>query len=504
MGEQKPLLEEMLARAEVSVKELGERLAELQTRQDGVGLEGAVLETVLKLGAVWLGMILSEWAAQLAQEAGTRRKCACGGVARWVSLRGKTILTLLGKVSYRRVYYHCKGCGHGEGLGDRVWGLSQTRTSPAMKQLLAYLSATTVGFATVASNVCRTMRWPKQWLSGKQVQRLAEPLGSRLDDLETAKITSWWKVLSAGLSAELAIARTKDSTEAEADSGAEVPGKPEAGLPTRLYVEMDGIFARVRGAEGKGSDVWREVKVGAVFWVESGRHASKLAALVGTVRARLGRSVHVWVDRPKGLISYVAGLWPAASFGVRLYAEALARGLERASEVVILGDGAPWIWKLAEEHFPGAIQILDFHHAQEYLWEAANALWGVGSAKAKEWVADQIERHLIKGDVSGLIEALAGLAPVAAPEGQDKSAPERAIEYFEHNATRMNYPEYRARGLEIGSGIAESSGRRVVGVRCKQPGMRWCEEGLSAIVGLRARVLSNRYDSALTTLPTAA
>jgi hypothetical protein len=498
VGEQNRLLEEMLARAEVSVKELGEQLTELQAGQDSVGLEGVVLKAVLKLGAGWLGVILSAWAVELAQEAGTRRQCACGGVARWVSLRGKTILTLLGKVSYERVYYHCKQCKQGGGLGDRAWGLVQTRTSPAVKQLLAYLSATTVGFATVAQNVCRTMRWPKHWLSGKQVQRLAEPLGSRLDELEAAKVASWWRALTAGLSAELAIAQPESPARAEAS------GEPATKLPTRLYIEMDGIFARLRGDGDKGSDCWREVKIGAVFWAERGRHASKLAELVGAVGARLGRSVRVWVDRPKGAISYVAGLWPAASFGVRLYAEAVVRGLERATEVVILGDGAPWIWKLAEEHFPGAIAILDFHHAKEWVWDVAQAVWGEGSAKAREWAEAQIEQHLIRGDASGLIQAIARLPNVSPLEGQNKSLPERAMEYFQNNADRMHYPEYRARGLEIGSGIAESSGRRVVGVRCKQPGMRWCEEGLSAIVGLRAHVLSNRYDSAIAGLPVAA
>ncbi len=148
MGEQNRLLEEMLARAEVSVKEVGEQLGELQARQDSVGLEVAILTTVLRLGTAWLGVILSGWAAELAQKAETRRKCACGGMARWVSLRGKTILTLLGKVSYERVYFHCERCRHGEGLGDRAWGLGRTRTSPGVKQLLAYLSATTVGFET--------------------------------------------------------------------------------------------------------------------------------------------------------------------------------------------------------------------------------------------------------------------------------------------------------------------------------------------------------------------
>jgi len=113
-----------------------------------------------------------------------------------------------------------------------------------------------------------------------------------------------------------------------------------------------------------------------------------LAELVGKVKGRLGASVRVWVDRPQGAVTYVAGLWPAASFGVRLYAEAVARGLERASEVVVpslrsgqaLADGALWIWKLVEEHFPGAIQILDLRHAKEWVWKVADAVWAEGVA----------------------------------------------------------------------------------------------------------------------------
>ncbi len=506
VAEQNRLLEEMLARAELSVKELGEQLVELQARQDSVGLEGAILTTVLRLGAVWLGLVLSAWAAELAQEAGTRRKCACGGVARWVSVRGKTILTLLGKVTYERVYFHCEQCKHGEGLGDRAWGLTKTRTSPAIKQLLAYLSATTVGFATVAQNVCRTMHWPEQWLSGKQVQRLVEPLGLRLNELETAKVAGWWAKLSAGLSATLAIgqaAQTESSIGAKETSSQVQSGRTRQ-LPTRLYVQMDGVFARLRGQSGKGSDVWREVKVGAVFWAEPGPHASKMAELVGSLKGRLGASVRVWVDRPKGAVTYVAGLWPAATFGVRLYAEALARGIERASEVVVLADGALWIWKLVEEHFPGAIQILDYRHAKKWVWDVANAVWAEGSPKASEWAEQAIEKYLLPGDALGLVKAIARLPKVAPAVGQEKSLPEHAIEYFQNNAARMHYPEYRAKGLEIGSGVAESSGKRVVAQRCKAPGMRWCEEGLTAIIGLRTHVLNDRYDSAIAALPLAA
>jgi hypothetical protein len=143
--EQNRLLEEMLARAEVSVKELNGELSELEARQDLIALEGTILESVLRLGACLMGLVLTAWAANLAAKAGTRRVCVCGcgGMAHWVSLRAKTILTLLGKVTYRRVYYHCEGkeCQHGEALGDREWGLAHTRTTAGVKRLLGYVSA---------------------------------------------------------------------------------------------------------------------------------------------------------------------------------------------------------------------------------------------------------------------------------------------------------------------------------------------------------------------------
>jgi len=498
MLEQRRLLEEMLIQAEISVKQLGEKMIELEGRQDLTRLEGTVLETVLRLGSIWLGLILSHWAANLAAEAGTRRRCTCGGVARWVGLRTKTILTLLGRVRYQRVYYHCKRCHQGEALGDCLWGLEHSRTSRAVKELLAYLAANTVGFVTVAKDLCRTMRWPEQWLSGKQVQRLAEPLGKHLGEVEVERVAKWWRMLTAGLSVSGGGIQSPALAEGEALN---------QGLPKglrRMYVQMDGIMARIRGVQGKGSDVYREFKVGAVFWAEAGRHASKLAELVGKGEAAAARTVRVWVDRPQGAISYAAGMLTAADFGVRLYAEAVARGLARAKEVVILADGALWIWQLAAEHFPGAIQILDFRHARDRVWAIADAVWGEGSAKAKEWAEAAIENHLIRGDVTALVAAIAVLPKIAPLPGQSKSIPEKALEYFQNNAGRMRYPEYRARGLEIGSGVAESSGRRVVGCRCKGPGMRWSEEGVTAIVALRTQVLNNRYDSAIAELREAA
>jgi hypothetical protein len=333
------------------------------------------------------------------------------------------------------------------------------------------------------------LRWPEQWLSGKQVQRLAEPLGTRLGELEAAQIAGWWKMAATGLSALL---------EGSAGQADEIAAKQASETATeRFYVQMDGTLARLRGASGKGSDIWREVKVGAVFWAATGRQASKLVELIASGREPV---VRTFLDAPKGPITYVTGLLTAADFGVRLYAEAVRRGVERAGQVVILGDGALWIWKLAEEHFPEAIEILDFWHASEWVWKVAKTVWGQGSPKATAWAEAVIANHLILGDVVGLLAAIVALPKVAPLPGEQKSVPEHALEYFQNNAKRMRYLEYRAQGLEIGSGAVESAGKRVVGQRCKAPGMRWSEEGLTAILNLRTNVLNNRYDLALADL----
>lgn len=493
MREQPELLDQMLAQAEVCVKELQPRLGAVVSDKDRnlVELERLIFEAVLRLGAIWLGMVLSLYASHLAEEAGTRLPCSCGGAMRWVSERAKTVLSLLGKVTYRRVYYHCAGCKRGVALGDRRWGLEHTRTTPGVVQLAAYLAAGR-SFVEVAREICRTLCWPQQWLSGKQVQRLAEPLGSRLGAMQAECVGQWWQMVTAARSSEVV-------TEAEA-----LIGKAKAGSVEpirRLYVQMDGIFVRFRGKEGKGSDFWHEVKVGAVFVAEMGQRVSQIAQAVGEAAKMQGQVVWPWVDRPQGPISYVAGQLGAAEFGIRLYAEAVRRGLERAEEVVILGDGARWIWELAEEHFRGAVQILDFWHASERVWKVAHAVWGEGSAHAKRWAEEQITEHLIKGDAEGLIEAIQALPAVPPLPGQSRSIPDQAAEYFRNNAGRMRYPEYRARGMEIGSGTVESAGKRVVGQRCKGPGMRWSEDGLPAILDLRTHVLNERYDLALAALP---
>jgi len=121
--------------------------------------------------------------------------------------------------------------------------------------------------------------------------------------------------------------------------------------------------------------------------------------------------------------------------------------VSEAKEVVAIGDGAHWIWNLVEEHFPGAIQIVDWYHASEYVWKVAHAIYGEGSDLAKKWANERLD-ELWDGKVDEVLRHCQEHASAG-------EAVQQAITYFTNNKSRMRYPEYRARGLQIGSGTVE-------------------------------------------------
>ena len=258
----------------------------------------------------------------------------------------------------------------------------------------------------------------------------------------------------------------------------------------RLYIEMDGIMERLRrgtvemeaSEKKRKGDVYRELKVGAIFEAERGRERSELAP-------------EVWVDTPKeGIKRYVARRTAKGDFDQLLYGLARQSGLEQAKQVVVLGDGAAWIWKLADEHFPGAVQIVDLYHAQEHVWQVARAVYGPQTEAATAWAKAACER-LVQGNIEELVSAIAALPPIAPEPGESRSVPEKAADYFTTNAERMRYPTFRAQGMHIGSGVAEAACKTVVATRLKRSGMRWTPSGLDALLPLRTCVLNQSYDS---------
>ena len=229
-------------------------------------------------------------------------------------------------------------------------------------------------------------------------------------------------------------------------------------------------------------DVSREIKAGAVFRAEQGPQRSELAP-------------GVYVDTPApGSVRYVARRTAKGGFAWLLYQLALQCGLEQAQQVVVLGDGAPWIWNLVTEHFPEAVQIVDLYHAKEHAWDVAHAVFGRGTAVGTAWATHACSL-LEQGQSEALVSAIQALPPIAPEPGQARSIPERAVDYFTTNAQRMRYPLFRAQGMHIGSGIAEAACKTIVSTRAKRCGMRWTPEGLDVLLPLRTAVLNGTYDS---------
>lgn len=272
---------------------------------------------------------------------------------------------MLGALHLKRAYYHCSACGSGFFPRDRALDMEGTSLSlsPALTRMIAQVGAL-VSFAE-GSNLLHELAGVL--VDAKQVERTAERLGQAILSDERRVVTA-----------------------------------TEPGAPT-LYLGMDGTGVPVRpsevaGRSGKqpdGSTKTREVKLVTVWSAE-------------------GRDTDGTPMRDRGSISYSAAIESAATrdtdtelsaFAQRVSREARRRGFEHATRRVVLGDGAPWIWKLAEELFPGAIQIVDLFHAKGHLCEVARSIYGVGNEVGKQW-GKQRRDELDAGEIDAVLTAL--------------------------------------------------------------------------------------------------
>jgi hypothetical protein len=186
----------------------------------------------------------------------------------------------------------------------------------------------------------------------------------------------------------------------------------------------------------------------------------------------------------------VGAIETAEEFGKRLYVEAWKRGWSRAQKKVVLGDGAEWIWNLASQHFPGAVQIVDLFHARQHLWELARKLHPNDERSQKRWIRVQ-QNRLDKGKIERLVLEL-GSTQTSNPEVAEELR--KQTEYFQTNAERMRYPEFRKQHLFVGSGVIEAGCKTVIGSRLKRSGMFWTLRGANAILALRCCHLNGRFE----------
>lgn len=321
--------------------------------------------------------------------------------------RPQTFTTVLGPLRLERAWYHCDACHTGFAPRDRALGMEATTLSPGAMRM-AGIAASASSFAE-ASGLLQELAGLE--IDSKSVERHAEALGAEIAQDE----------------------RHADEVET-----------PKA--PT-LYLGLDGTGVPMRSSEtqgraGKqpdGKARTREAKLCVVWSAES--------------RDRDGAPI-----RDADSASYNAAIESAATrdtdpdpspFALRVLREAHRRGFHLAPRQVILGDGAPWIWNLADEHFPNAIQLVDIFHAKQHLSDTARAIYGPLSDLVPAW-ARQRHVELDHGRIDRILAALNGYA-------NSSHDARKCRDYFSRNRLRMQYPAFRNLGLSIASGVVEGA-----------------------------------------------
>jgi hypothetical protein len=376
--------------------------------------------------------------------------CRCGQQAQYRELRAKPVLTAVGRVQVSRPYYLCARCHAGQFPADVELDIENTEFSPGVRRMNGL-----VGQGAPFDQGRQQMKLLADLeVTTKTVERTAEAIGDDIAQGEQREIQR-----AVQLDLPVVIGQTVRI----------------------LYVQMDGtgvpvVKKETVGRQGKTDGQpahTREAKLGCVF--------------TQTTTDQEGHPI-----RDPDSTTYVGAIEIAEEFGRRLYVEAWNRGWSRAEKKVAIADGAEWIWNLAEQHFPGAVQIVDLFHARQHLWDLVRKLHPNDEASQKAWMKVHQKRLLDKGKIEKLVDALRAILS-ANPEVAEKIRIE--ADYFEKNAERMRYPKFRRQHLFVGSGVIEAGCKSVIGSRLKQSGMFWTVRGANAILALRCSHLNGRFET---------
>jgi hypothetical protein len=406
-------------------------------------LEMCIRSSMHSIGSIMLEKIIN---ADGGDYRGKSIPCERGHDYEFMAYRDKELLTVLGKVKVMRAYYYDRGCNVGFCPKDRALDIEWTSFSPGVRRIMGRVGAYRpfgLGHEDIKEMVGIEV-------NAKEIERMSHRLGQQAEEFLQGQ-------------AEMSL------------SDKVIPIKS---VP-KMYVCMDGtgvpvVKTEVMDRQGKGENgeaKTREAKLGCIF--------------TQTTAEEDGHPI-----REEDSTSYTGAIEMAEEFGRRIYAEAKRRGIDRAETVCVIGDGAPWIWNIADEQFYGAIQIIDIYHAREHYWNVAKAVFGNDKEKLNRW-ADKRCQELNNGNVEQVIKAVKQLSPSTEYE---KEICEREISYFEKNKDRMRYDDFRRKGLFVGSGVLEAGCRTVIGQRLKQSGMHWTVKGANSIIALRCCFLSNRWE----------
>lgn len=399
-------------------------------------MEREIRTSLKTLGAIWL----SEWLSMLSRHyTASDWECSqCDELAGYERRREASLHTMFGTVRYQRAVYACENSGHRHYPMDEALGLRPNEMSAELENLLAQIGVH-LPFAQ-ASTLFEALTLVS--VSDQSIDKATQAYGEAVHEVEQEQLEAAYS------------------------------GKKPRVTPLRLYGSIDGGRVRTRAPKGE-EQPWREVKVGA--WYQ--------ARGVPPSKPNDEWTIHAYD------ISYYTDICPAEDFGDLFWATGVARGAEDGAELIIVSDGAQWIWELVDLHFPNAIQIIDWFHAYEYLMPVAKQAFD-DKIQQQQWL-EQVRDALWHGDLETVINACAEHIQSELPAKED--AAQQAVTYYTNNQHRMNYEHYRKQGYQIGSGTIESAVKQIASQRLKVSGARWNLDSARSVAKARAAYLSDQW-----------
>lgn len=332
-------------------------------------------------------------------------------------------------MSVRRAYYHCKHCHQGSLPWDEVVGLEQG-LSHGMRSLVC-LAGTLAPFDDAADDVLR--RFTGVRLSASTVLRATEDAGQRLQE----RLHRGW---------------VPKPTTPELDWQAERAGE----LPA-AYVGVDAFSVPMQGPDGAQAD--HRMLYTAVLYTPEKKHTRYV--------------VDFDLDEVVAKLRHMTA----------------SCGIHHVNELIAITDGGNGIEEALKRGLSEDLPtILDWYHATQHVHAFAHVCFDVDNAKGRAWIRKALDELHDKGGTGLLAYLRRWKLPIdASPEVIEEFR--KLIGYFEKNEHRTDYPTYRAKGWDIGSGPTEAA-CKIIGERLKGSGMRWVETGASSVGALRALYVS--------------
>lgn len=369
----------------------------------------------------------------------------CSESAKFVGYRSKRFVTLCGSIYVSRTYYHCKHCRQGHFPWDKTLRFSPQCLSPAAQEVTT-LAGIQESFGRAAERTL--LKLSGLQLSESTVERTTEGAGERLGQRLTAG-----EVFGPA---------------EEWDWHLDATGKSCA------YVSLDATGILMQGPNGSKVD-GRMVTVGMIFNPQPRNENDEVLA------------------RPCDGARYLAGLYTLEKLGEQLRQQAAQVGMEHAEQWIALSDGGSGLENFFDVYFPRAVKILDFHHVTGYLAGLAKVLRP--GAEGETLLATWCHRLKHEGGrvILSVLESLDRRRMTMAARAEH----DKVQTYFNNHVEKMDYPEYRRRGWQIGTGAVESGCKTVINQRLCMGGMRWGEDGSDAVAHLRALYRSdpNQWDA---------